>query len=110
MKAIMRTRDPAEVETEAGSEVEIEDETDTPRRGTGSHREAAAADRLPSVGDLESPRSKLIYLYLLVGGEATANELRSTLDVTGLSLYPTLDVLCDRGLVERVGEHYRPAA
>lgn len=101
----MRTRDPAEVETEAGADAE----TDGPRRGTGSHQVGPAADRLPSVGDLESPRTKLIYLYLLVGGEATANELRSTLDVTGLSLYPTLDVLCDRGLVERVGEHYRPA-
>lgn len=105
MKTIMRTRDPVEVETEA----EVEAETDAPPRGTGSHLEGAAFHRLPSVGDLESPRSKLIYLYLLVGGEATANELRSTLDVTGLSLYPTLDVLCDRGLVERVGEHYRPA-
>lgn len=59
---------------------------------------------------LESPGSKLVYLYLDAAGAATIEDLRTGLDMKRLSLYPVLDTLSNEGLVERDGETYAVAA
>lgn len=56
---------------------------------------------------LESPRSKLVYLYLLSVVEADIHELNRRLRINYLSLYPTLDLLLDQKLIERDGTRYR---
>jgi predicted transcriptional regulator len=56
---------------------------------------------------LESPRTKLVYLYLSAVGEADLETLHERLHVDRLNLYPVLGLLVDRGLVEREGTNYR---
>ncbi len=53
------------------------------------------------LADLESPRAKLVYLYLSATGGATLEELRSQLDLSmGTALVMTR-TLRDRGILER---------
>ncbi|WP_122089292.1 TrmB family transcriptional regulator [Halalkalicoccus subterraneus] len=59
-------------------------------------------DPLPT--SLESSNSKLVYLYMSTREEATVTELRSTLDMKQLSLFPVLRTLESEGLVTRTGE------
>ena len=56
---------------------------------------------------LESPRTKLVYLYLSAVGEADLETLHERLHVDRLNLYPALGLLVERGLVEREGRNYR---
>lgn len=56
--------------------------------------------------DLESPRGKLVYLYLAQAEAATLAELQDALDLGALTLYSVLKTLRDRGLVERDGERF----
>lgn len=56
---------------------------------------------LPLPQDLSSSQSKLVYLYLQVSKEATSDELTANLGLKRLSLLPTLNTLCESGLVER---------
>jgi len=63
-----------------------------------------AAAPLPDV--LESAQSKLVYLYLRVAAEADVHELSRALGLTRLSLFPVLETLTSRDLVERRGETY----
>ncbi len=60
--------------------------------------------------EIESTGSKLVYLYLSTAGEATIGELRTSLDMKHLSLYPVLETLASEGLVARDGETYAVAA
>ena len=53
---------------------------------------------LPS--ELESPRAKLVYLYLQPAA-ATLDELQSALGLTKITLYSILRTLRERGLVEK---------
>lgn len=56
---------------------------------------------------LQSPRPKLVYLYL-AQGEASVDALQADLDISKISLYPILRTLTSHGLVERVdGETFR---
>jgi hypothetical protein len=64
-------------------------------------------DDLPTA--LESTGSKLVYLYLDLTGDATIDELESTLGMRKLALYPVLDTLSAAGLVERDGEAFTAA-
>lgn len=57
---------------------------------------------------LRSPRAKLVYLGLEVTSGSTVGELRTSLGIPALALYPTLELLIDRGLVERHGRTYAP--
>lgn len=59
---------------------------------------------------IESPGSKLVYLYLSTAGKATIDELRTSLDMKHLSLYPVLEVLSREGLVARDGDTYAATA
>jgi predicted transcriptional regulator len=55
---------------------------------------------------VETPRAKLVYIFLLGAGPASPEELSSALDVRKIDLYATLETLLDRGLVERVEAGY----
>ncbi len=67
----------------------------------------ATIDELPS--ELDSTGSKLVYLYLSASGDATIDDLESTLKMKKLALYPVLDTLSAAGLVEREGETFTAA-
>jgi predicted transcriptional regulator len=49
---------------------------------------------------VQSPRAKLVCLYLATGGSASVPELQSALEMTKLTLYSVLRTLSERGLVE----------
>lgn len=65
-------------------------------------------DTLPD--GLESPRAKLVYLYLLVAEDRTIAGIQEALGVPKLTLLSVLDALDGRGLVERDGDAFVPAA
>ena len=59
--------------------------------------------------DIESPRAKLVYLYLATGGEATLDDLQDGLGLKQITLYSVLGTLRERGLVRFEGNTYTPA-
>jgi hypothetical protein len=59
-------------------------------------------DPLPQ--ELAAPLEKLVYLYVREWGGATVTGLRDALDVPQLRLYPTIDGLAERDLIERRGD------
>lgn len=59
--------------------------------------------------ELESPRAKLVYLYLSMQGESSVTELQNGLEMKKISLYSILGTLCKRGLVHQDAERYRIA-
>lgn len=59
-------------------------------------------DPLPDA--LSAPLEKLVYLFVREQGHATVYDLRDALDVPQLRLYPTLDAMAKRGLVECHGD------
>lgn len=67
----------------------------------------AARRRLAVPGSIESPRAKLIYLYLRSCGNSTLEDLHEDLDIPIMSLYSLLDELEGRELVTRQGRFYR---
>jgi DNA-binding MarR family transcriptional regulator len=71
--------------------------------------EQAAGTRLSVPAEIESPRGKLVYLYLSSRGAATVGELGAQLDITKLTLLTVLRSLCDRGFVVERDERYAPA-
>ena len=62
------------------------------------------APSIPS--DLESPRAKLVYLFLSTHGEATVSELQAGLNMKKISLYSILSTLCERDLIDQDAERY----
>lgn len=54
--------------------------------------------------ELASPLEKLVYLYVRERGGSTVPALRDALNVPQLRLYPTIDVLAERELIERRGD------
>ena len=60
--------------------------------------------------ELDSSNSKLVYLYLDTVEEASITDLRSTLDMKQLALFPVLNTLEGEGLIERDGEMFTIAA
>ena len=65
-------------------------------------------DQLPA--ELDSSNSKLVYLYLSTAGKATVGDLQSTLGMKQLALFPILQTLEGKDLIERDGETYTLAA
>lgn len=63
---------------------------------------------LPST--LDTTGSKLVYLYVDTVSEATVKDITRTLDMTMLTLLPTLECLEAAGLVERHGDTVQVAA
>ncbi|WP_251344236.1 TrmB family transcriptional regulator [Haloplanus halophilus] len=75
------------------------------RENGGSRtRDALGVEPLPE--RLDSSPAKLVYLYLRAVTEARLAELRRSLGMRALALYPVLELLIDRGLVERVDDRY----
>jgi sugar-specific transcriptional regulator TrmB len=58
---------------------------------------------------VESPRGKLVYLYLATAESATLEELHDELDVPRITLYSVLKTLRGRDLVREDGQQYVPA-
>ncbi|MFB6077937.1 MAG: TrmB family transcriptional regulator [Halarchaeum sp.] len=61
---------------------------------------------------VESPRGKLVYLFLQFHEGATLDELRDGLDLQRITLFGVLKTLEERGVVERRNDRYvtaRPA-
>jgi len=63
-------------------------------------------ESLPPFSGVSSERAKLVLLYLHVNRRADVSELAVVLDLTQLSLYPTLDELTRHGFVDRAGSTY----
>jgi len=66
-----------------------------------------SARQLPT--EVESPRGKLVYLYLSTNERATLDELHGELDVPRITLYSVLKTLRGRGLVEQNDDEYAAA-
>jgi len=73
---------------------------------TMTSRKTPALDAPTVPSELESPRAKLVYLFLSTHGEATVSELQSCLDMKKISLYSILSTLCERGLIDQDAESY----
>jgi DNA-binding MarR family transcriptional regulator len=67
--------------------------------------ELDATDR-EALADLDAPRARLVYCYLLGVGCTSADEAARDLDVRPVDLYAALETLVDRGLVDRVADGY----
>jgi DNA-binding MarR family transcriptional regulator len=63
-------------------------------------------DRFDLPDDLTAADSKLVYLFVSVSDGATVDDLQSSLDIKKISLFPVLDTLSERGLIERVDDEY----
>ncbi|PAU82705.1 TrmB family transcriptional regulator [Halorubrum salipaludis] len=63
-----------------------------------------AAPALPP--ELQSPRAKLVYLYLTTKGDATVSEMGDSLGMKKLSLYSILKTLRKEGMVDCDGDTY----
>lgn len=63
----------------------------------------------PLPGELAAPLEKLVYLYVRESDGASVYDLRDGLGVPQLRLYPTIEALARRELVERDGDDVRPA-
>jgi DNA-binding IclR family transcriptional regulator len=70
-------------------------ETETVRTG---------APALPP--ELQSPRAKLVYLYLTTNGDATVSEMGDSLGMKKLSLYSILKTLRKEDMVACDGDTY----
>ena len=78
---------------------------------TARHRYAPAVDAreererdLAVPDDLTSSEAKLVYLFLLVRGTTTVDELGDALDLPKLTLFSILQTLRNRDLVVRDGD------
>lgn len=71
---------------------------------------AEAGGRTTTVpAGISSPRAKLVYLHLAVGGPATADDLAADLRMQKLSLFSVLGTLAARDVVRTDGDGYRLA-
>lgn len=59
--------------------------------------------------DLGSPQAKLVYFYVAVRGNATADDLCETLDLKKGSALSVIRTLRNRGHLERTNGRYRLA-
>lgn len=63
-------------------------------------------DRFDLPDDLTAADSKLVYLFVAVSDGATVDDLQAALDIKKISLFPVLDTLSQRGLIERIEDEY----
>lgn len=70
---------------------------------------AETTQRISMPTELESPRAKLVYLFLSTNGTATVNELQNSLDMKKISLYSVLKCLEKDDLVSKDGDCYAVA-
>ena len=75
-----------------------------PTRMIETEAARTAAPALPP--ELQSPRAKLVYLYLTTNGDATVSEMGDRLGMKKLSLYSILKTLRKEGMVDCRGDTY----
>lgn len=63
-------------------------------------------DVAPLPDALDTPRTKLVYLSLREGSVATVDDLKHSLSIPALTLYPVLKTLRERGMIERTDDGY----
>jgi predicted transcriptional regulator len=73
---------------------------------TSSQEIAVPEQKIAVMGNLESPKIKLVYLTLLATEEATASELQQLLGMSKLTLLPILTSLIQKDLAQRTAEGY----
>ena len=56
---------------------------------------------------LDTAQPKLVLLYLTIVPEGGPTEIKQTLDMNFLTVYPILELLTEAGLVEQNESHYR---
>ncbi|SFR59255.1 helix-turn-helix domain-containing protein [Halogeometricum limi] len=78
-------------------------------QGTVQSRPTTGTSAVSVPAELDSPRAKLVYLYLSVEGESSVTELQEGLEMKKISLYSILGTLRKRGLVHQDAERYRIA-
>jgi hypothetical protein len=66
-----------------------------------------SVETIPS--ELDSPRAKLVYLYLSVTGETSIDDLQTALDMQKITLFGILDTLTSEGFAEKNGDRVTPA-
>ncbi|WP_251343873.1 TrmB family transcriptional regulator [Haloplanus halophilus] len=71
---------------------------------------APTTDSLDVPDELTAADSKLVYLFVTVSDGVTVDELQSSLDIRKISLFPVLDTLSDRGLIDRIDDEYVAAS
>lgn len=69
-----------------------------------------ATDRIAIPDELSAAESKLVYLFVATSGGATVDDLQSSLNIRKITLFPVLDTLSERGLIERTDGTYAPTA
>lgn len=67
-------------------------------------QQQTTAVELPA--DLNSPRAKLVYLYLSTHGAATIGDLQQHLSMRKLTLYSILKTLRERDIVQQESDRY----
>lgn len=78
------------------------------RMNTQEPRSEPTVDALPE--ELDSPRAKLVYLYLAVADDAALTDLQETLDLKKITLFSILESLQRRDLVEHDDDAYAAVA
>jgi predicted ArsR family transcriptional regulator len=63
----------------------------------------------PVPDEIESPRAKLVYLYLATTGRASVDDLANDLGMQKLALFSVLGTLAGRGVVASSGDSYHLA-
>lgn len=66
--------------------------------------------RLDVPDELNASDSKLVYLFVAASDGATVDDLADSLDLKKISLFPVLDILSERGLVDRIDGEYVPTS
>jgi DNA-binding MarR family transcriptional regulator len=69
-------------------------------------QQARRTHRTAVPDDLESPRAKLVYLYLSTHDGATVSELQDGLSMKKITLFSILKTLRGRGLVGQDRDRY----
>ena len=71
---------------------------------TQKHQPTEQFDPVPE--ELDSPQSKLVYLYLEATGSATVDDLNQTLAMKKITILSILSSLSSEDLVEKDGDAY----
>lgn len=68
---------------------------------TGTRSASDTEHDPPAVPEtISAPETKLVYVYLQTTGRCTVDELQRNLDMRKISLFPVLDTLRERDLID----------
>ncbi|WP_435066437.1 MarR family transcriptional regulator [Haloplanus sp. C73] len=60
--------------------------------------------------ELNASDSKLVYLFVAASDGATVDDLAENLDLKKITLFPVLDILSKRNLIDRIDGEYVPTS